>query len=52
LWLKNRLRIGTESTSTVEIGYLEATQDGAHEVIHAGNGDQEFIVYENGKMYA
>lgn len=53
LWLKNRLRIGTDKTSTVEIGYLEATRaDGKHEVIHAGDGEQKFIVYEDGKMIA
>ena len=53
LWLKKRLRVGTDSTSTVEMGYLQATRDGSiHEVIHAGSGDQEFIVYEDGKMRA
>jgi hypothetical protein len=41
LWLKNRLRIGTNDTSTVEIGYLDAVRAGTdiHEVIHAGNGE-------------
>ena len=54
LWLKNRLRIGTNDTSTVEIGYLDAmrSETDVHEVIHAGNGEQEFIVYEDGKMVA
>lgn len=54
LWLKNRMRVGTEETSTVEIGYLNAVHadTGAHEVIHAGDGDQKFIVYEDGKMFA
>lgn len=53
LWLKKRLRIGTDSTSTVELGYLDATRDNSiHEVIHAGRGNQEFIVYEDGKMRA
>ena len=54
LWLKNRLRIGTNDTSTVEIGYLDAVraETDIHEVIHAGNGEQEFIVYEDGKMVA
>lgn len=54
LWLRNRLRVGTESTSTVEIGYLDATraETNVHEVFHAGNGDQEFVVYEDGKMIA
>lgn len=58
LWLKKRLRIGTNDTSTVEIGYLDAvrteTETGTkvHEVIHAGKGKQEFIVYEDGKMVA
>lgn len=54
LWLKNRLRVGTNKTSTVEIGYLDAVRadTDVHEVIHAGNGDQEFVVYEDGKMVA
>jgi hypothetical protein len=54
LWLKNRMRVGAESTSTVEIGYLNATRPNSevHEVIHAGDGDQKFIVYEDGKMFA
>ena len=54
LWLKNRLRVGTNNTSTVEIGYLDAVraETDIHEVIHAGNGAQEFIVYEDGKMLA
>lgn len=54
LWLKNRLRVGTNNTSTVEIGYLDATrtETNIHEVFHAGNGDQEFVVYEDGKMIA
>ena len=54
LWLRNRLRIGTEDTSTVEIGYLDATRKGTnvHEVIHAGDQDQNFIVYEDGKLIA
>ena len=54
LWLKNRLRIGLGETSTVEIGYLDAVrvETDVHEVIHAGDGEQEFIVYEDGKMVA
>lgn len=54
LWLKNRLRVGTNETSTVEIGYLDAVraETNVHEVIHAGDGEQEFIVYEDGKMVA
>ena len=54
LWLKNRLRVGTNKTSTVEIGYLDAVRANTeiHEVIHAGDGDQEFIIYEDGKMVA
>jgi hypothetical protein len=54
LWLKNRLRVGTRKTSTVEIGYLNAVraETEIHEVIHAGNNDQKFIVYEDGKMFA
>jgi hypothetical protein len=27
LWLKNRLRVGTNNTSTVEIGYLDAFRE-------------------------
>lgn len=63
LWLENRLRVGTESTSTVEIGYLSQTRKvidehgvttdtNIHEVIHAGDSGSEFIVYEDGKMVA
>ena len=54
LWLKNRLRIGTNNTSTVEIGYLEAVraETDIHEVIHAGDDNQKFIVYEDGYMKA
>lgn len=54
LWLKNRLRVGTNNTSTVEIGYLDATrtETNIHEVIHAGDTGQEFIVYEDGRMVA
>jgi hypothetical protein len=54
LWLKNRMRVGAGSTSTVEIGYLDATraETNVHEVFHAGNSDQEFVVYEDGKMIA
>lgn len=54
LWLKNRLRVGTNNTSTVEIGYLDAvrTETSIHEVIHAGDDKQKFIVYEDGKMLA
>jgi hypothetical protein len=58
LWLKNRMRVGTEETSTVEIGYLNAVHavTGAHEVIHAGDSanqnDKPFIVYEDGRVVA
>lgn len=58
LWLENALYIGADSKTaedaTVKIGYLEATraETDIHEVIHAGNGGQEFIVYEDGKMKA
>ena len=50
LWLKNRLRIGED----VEIGYLSGIRENTevHEIIRAGKGDQEFIVYEDGKMVA
>lgn len=55
LWLRNRLRIGSDDNSTVEIGYLDETRENSnnvHEVIHAGDNDQKFVVYEDGKMYA
>lgn len=58
LWLENALYIGADSKTiedaTVKIGYLEATraETDIHEVIHAGSGNQEFIVYEDGKMKA
>lgn len=67
LWLKNRLRVGTNNTSTVEIGYLdnfrevnikdengETSKQTYHEVIHAGDNvsGQEFIVYEDGHLKA
>lgn len=58
LWLENALYIGADSKTiedaTVKIGYLEATREetDVHEVVHAGNGSQEFIVYEDGKMKA
>jgi hypothetical protein len=38
LWLREKLSVGTESTSRVEIGYLSDTdKNGKHEVIHAGD---------------
>jgi hypothetical protein len=65
LWLRDRLRVGTELTSKVEIGYLskyrtETTAKGEekiyHQVISAGdtsdNEDSPFIVYEDGKVIA
>lgn len=58
LWLENALYIGADSKTiedaTVKIGYLEATraETDIHEVIHAGNNESEFIVYEDGKMKA
>ena len=54
LWLRERLQVGTPETSKVEIGYLDATRNNTeiHEVIHAGDEEQEFIVYEDGKMVA
>lgn len=54
LWLKNELRVGDSEDSTVKIGYLDATRGSTnvHEVIHAGNNDSSFIVYEDGKLYA
>ena len=53
LWLENRLKIGDGTSSTVELGYLDETRaDGTHEVIHAGTGSDEFIVYEDGKVVA
>jgi hypothetical protein len=53
--LRNRLRIGSDDNSTVEIGYLDETRENSnnvHEVIHAGDNNQKFVVYEDGKMYA
>ena len=53
--MRNRLRIGPDDNSTVEIGYLDETRansNNVHEVIHAGSNDQKFVVYEDGKMYA
>lgn len=58
LWLENALYIGADSKSveeaTVRIGLLEEKREGTgiHEVIHAGNNESKFIVYEDGKMYA
>lgn len=66
LWLTSALYVGGEDINAkqakVQIGYLEETRekdengdpikDGTHEVIHAGDGDQTFIVYEDGKMEA
>ena len=58
LWLENALYIGANSktaeNATVKIGYLEATRakTDIHEVIHAGNDKQDFIVYEDGTMKA
>lgn len=54
LWLKNRLRIGVNNDTTVEIGYLNRVREdtGIHEIFHAGKENQEFIVYEDGKMIA
>ena len=51
LWLKGRLRVGDETTSTVEIGYLDQeTIEGQdfHKVISAGQDSNIFAVYENG----
>ena len=54
LWLKDRLRVGTELTSKVEIGYLNAVRanTNVHEVIHAGDAGDDFIVYEDGRVIA
>ena len=57
LWLRNRLRIGVDSGSTVEIGYLKPTEgetegETIHKVISAGQGDTCFEVYEDGTMMA
>lgn len=58
LWLENRMRVGQNQTSTVEIGYLENTRHGTevHEVIRAGDSanqnDKPFIVYEDGRIVA
>ena len=57
LWLKNTIKVGAGSTSTVDIGYnssmvRENTQ--YHEVFHAGErgGTNEFVVYEDGYLKA
>lgn len=57
LWLKNRLRVGTNDTSTVEIGYSpsengEATIFKAYQLNEDGNIISSFTVYENGIMNA
>ena len=58
LWLRDKLSIGTENTSSVEIGYLSNTRTGTekHEVIRAGDSnnrdDAPFIVYEDGRVIA
>lgn len=59
LWLRDKLRVGTVDTSTVEIGYLdqirtEAGDKNYHAVIRAGNEDQDyaFSVYEDGYVFA
>ena len=59
LWLRNRMRVGTVDTSTVEIGYLdkirtEAGDKNYHAVIRAGNEDLDcaFSVYEDGYVFA
>lgn len=54
LWLKNKIQIGTNDTSTVKIGYLDEVRENTdvHEVIHAGDGDTKFVVYEDGRMEA
>ena len=57
LWLKDKLHIGTEETSTVKIGYLDGTKtvnSNIHEVIRAGDSssDTQFIVYEDGTLKA
>ena len=58
LWLQNSLFIGSENQkvedATVQIGYLKNVRPNSnvHEVIHAGSGQQQFIVYEDGKMTA
>lgn len=57
LWLKNILKVGDGSTSTVNIGYNPSIaaadlHDTAHEVIKAGDSGTQFIVYEDGYMKA
>ena len=61
LWLRKHLRVGTELTSKVEIGYLsnfriEQNKE-YHQVIRAGDVSKEtdeapFVVYEDGKVIA
>ena len=57
LWLRERLRVGTLETTTVELGYLQQTRNEDnkeyHEVIHAGSDStKNFVVYEDGKVIA
>lgn len=58
LWLTSALYVGSEDkkaeNAKVKIGYLEETREetDVHEVIHAGDGEKTFIVYEDGKMEA
>ena len=55
VWIKNEIKIGSENTSTVSIGYLGEYRDDTNisEVIHAGrDGNQDFIVYEDGVVIA
>ena len=51
LWLRKELNIGTASTSTVSIGYLDSVKQNTkiHEVF---NAEDKFIVYEDGSMRA
>ena len=54
LWLRDELSIGSGESSMVKIGYLKNIRENSsvHEVIHAGDGDASFIVYEDGKLNA
>ena len=47
------MKIGTENTSKVAIGYLDTMRNGAHEIIRAGDSEgQSFKVYEDGYIIA
>lgn len=55
LWLRNMLSVGTSESQTVYLGYNEnaiRTSSNAHEVFHAGDDANKFVVYEDGYIQA